>query len=428
MGASYDAKWAVIGGAIILTLQFATIFVIWQLAGKKFLTGPPRQSLFEASIESVDPDYGYHKSNDRVQLSLKLDNKGRDTAAKVTAIYFGKKKAAPYLPEELKRQKTVCAGFCADAKKFSEEVKTCNQQICKKADALKKQKLQCDQCVQKCGGYCKLEQVPTLPEALKGVCMKCPATMIAFRNAKTACDACQSRLRFLQGEQARCKACDATLADLARDAKRCKPSGLGCFSRTYPDRHKELAAKLKAKPKRQKGESAKAYKAELKAWKESVDRVKRDLSKAERRIAFVFAPVVDKPGPVSLRVRFVSGDTATRNPGYYYVESKSSGRPNIKTTKKDDKPTGHVGFWIMLAISLVVYFLGGMFTGRLSPGITMKEPATAGIFAGIIYFVFLFMIGADFSVVIFSSIIGVPAFAGAAFFGGWVGEKWQGTI
>jgi len=428
MGASYDAKWAVVGGAIILALQFASIFVIWQLAGKKFLTGPARQSLFEVSVESVDPDYGFYKSMDKVQLTIKLDDKRRDTAAKITAIYFGKKKAAPYLPEALKRKKVVCAGYCADAKKFAQEVMTCNQQVCKKSDGLKKQKAQCGTCSQKCGGICKLEDVPKLPEALKGICMKCPSILVANRMAKAACDACQSRLRFLKGQQGRCKACDAAVADLARDAKRCKPNGLGCFSRTYPNRHKELAARMKDKPKRQKGESAQAYKDEVKSWEKGVERLKRDLRKSERRIAYVFVPAADKPGTVAIRVRFGSGDTAIRNPGYFYVESKSSGRPRVKAKKKNDKPTGHVGFWIMLAISLVVYFLGGMFTGRLSPGITMKEPATAGIFAGIIYFVFLFMIGADFSVVIFSSIIGVPAFAGAALFGGWVGEKWQGTI
>ncbi len=427
VGASFDLKWALVGGIIVVVLQFGVIGIIWGIAGKRFLTGVPKASLLDTTIEAVDPDYGYMKNVEEVRISLKLDKDLRNTAEKVKAVYFGKRKAAPYLKVLLKKEQARCKGHCADGAKYEAENKACAEKG-KAVKAFGNLVKQCNDCRVKCQGICKLEDLPKLPEKLRSVCLECPKKLVDARKAQTEYDTCAKRVDYLESQKNACKACDETIARIEKDLKHCKSDGTGCFFRIPFSRKADLALQIKNKPKKEKGESAKAFANRMKEWKKGIRRTKNDIGRLQKRTVLLYRPQGDKGGPVPVRVAFAGGYSVTRRDGFYYTDSPDARPPKTQKKHKDESPTAHLGFWIMLVISLVLYFLGGMFTGRLSPGITMKEPAVAGGLAGILYFIFLVVIGADFTVVIFSALIGVPLFAGAAYFGGWVGEKWQGTI
>jgi hypothetical protein len=429
MGASYDVKWVFVGMALILVLQFGTIAVIWKLAGKKFLVGKPRRSLLEASIESVDDNYGALKGGELVKIKIKLDKDKENTADKVIGVWFGKTKAGRYLPEKLTREERTCQKRCEEGKKYEVKKAECDGS-CKKAANLLKASKKCQKvCREKCGGdKCKPEDLIKLDPDVRAMCQTCPDKISESRKVDVACRVCSPRVEYFQAQKRQCKLCDATLIVLKNNLKNCKDDWRGCFSETEFQRRKEIEAKKKAKPKKGADEKAGAYAKRVKAWQQELKRMENQLFTHEKRVAYAYVPPSDKPQTVPVTVKFSSGYRVSKRPGYTYVENVSAGRPSVKKKKGKEDPTSQAGFWIMLGLSLFIYFLGGMLTGRLSPGITMKEPATAGIFAGIAYFIFLVFIGGDFSVVIFSSIIGVPAFAGAAYVGGWVGEKWQGTI
>ena len=428
MGASYDFKWVAVGGIIILALQFGTIALIWQIAGKKFLIGQPRRSLLEASIESVDEDYGYYKKSNEVKILIKLDKNKKNTAPTVTSVYFGSKKSVPYIHEKVKRETKQCKKFCAEGGKAKKAETTCNA-TCKKAKDLIAEGKKCDRtCREKCDGECTEEKLLTLTPEEKTTCETCPKKSAEGRKLAAQCDTCTKRVEYLKYQGRKCENCDVVLANLKKDAKKCQSNGEDCYSRTDYSKREELERKKKNKPKKRPDEKSAAYEKRLKSWKRGIERTERELFTSEKRTAYAYSPAADGPKTVPVQLRFSSGYRVSKSPGYFYLKTPTAKKPDVKKKKTRDDPTRHAGFWIMLGISLVVYFLGGMFTGRLSPGITMKEPATAGVFSGVIYFVFLMAIGADFSVVIFSGAIGIVAFAGAAFVGGWVGEKWQGTI
>ncbi len=428
MGASYDFKWVVVGAIIILVLQFGSIAMIWALAGKEFLVGEPRRSLLEASIESINDDYGHHEQSNEIRINIKVDRNRENTASKVTEIHFGDKKAEPYIHEKLKRTQEECAEYCKEGKEAAAADAACDK-TCGNASRLLRDGQQCEkQCREKCDGECTPEKLLTLSPEDKVFCESCPEKLSEARKQAEECNRCERRVEYLQYQARRCSDCDRTLANLKKDAEKCKPSGEGCFSRTDYDKREELALLRKQKPERQKDEKGPDFRQRVEEWENSIGRIERDIFAAEQRVAYVYNPPAEKPMSVPVRVLFASGYDIVRSPGYFYLKDASSGRPQVDRKATRDNPTRHAGFWIMLAISIVIYFLGGMFTGRLSPGITMKEPATAGVFSGLVYFLFLMVIGADFSVIIFSAAIGIAAFAGAAYIGGWVGEKWQGTI
>jgi hypothetical protein len=427
MGASYDLKWAVVGAVIILALQFGTIAVIWKVAGKKFLAGPPRRSLLEATIESVEPNYGQLESNEEVKISIKLDQAGRNTADKVQAVYFGSKKAKPYLREKVERKQKSCKEICEEGKKADQAAKKCKES-CDKAKETRKEADECaKECREKCGGECTEEKLLTLSAEDRQLCEKCPEKRTAARKLEAECETCDNRVEYLMSQKRNCDICTDTLAELRKDLEKCKKDGAGCYSVTAFDKRQELKNKKEAKPEKKPGEKDEAFQRRMESWERDVEQLEEDIEALEETNVYAFVPTVEEPKVVPVKLEFTTGYEVAKSPGYFYVKDSAAGKPEVKK-KKREKPTSQAGFWIMLAASMLIYFLGGMVTGRLSPGITMKEPATAGGFSGIIYFGFLLAIGADFSVVIFSAIIGIPAFALAAYIGGWAGEKWQGTI
>lgn len=74
------------------------------------------------------------------------------------------------------------------------------------------------------------------------------------------------------------------------------------------------------------------------------------------------------------------------------------------------------------ALSLVIYFLGGLVVGRLSPGRTIQEPAVAGVLGLVLLFFLQLSLG---MINLFGLLIGAPFCYAMAYFGGWAGERWQ---
>ena len=104
-----------------------------------------------------------------------------------------------------------------------------------------------------------------------------------------------------------------------------------------------------------------------------------------------------------------------------------------------DWPVGRRLF-LLLTVVASSFFVGGIVVGRMSAGVTLKEPAAAGALACVIVFavaktaIKVEATGvAGKSVLVFdleltSIVLMLPVCVGLAYVGGWVGEKWQGTI
>ncbi|MDY0004151.1 MAG: zinc ribbon domain-containing protein [Polyangia bacterium] len=92
-------------------------------------------------------------------------------------------------------------------------------------------------------------------------------------------------------------------------------------------------------------------------------------------------------------------------------------------------------FFLLITIVSFSFFVGGILVGRMSAGVTLKEPAAAGAVAClIVFFVAKNFVWAGtqgyrvFDVQVGYLVLMLPLCVGLAYVGGWVGEKWQGTI
>ena len=92
-------------------------------------------------------------------------------------------------------------------------------------------------------------------------------------------------------------------------------------------------------------------------------------------------------------------------------------------------------FFLLITIVAFSFFIGGILVGRMSAGVTLKEPAAAGAVAClVVFFVAKNYVWAGdqeiqlFDVKVTYLVLMLPVCVGLAYVGGWVGEKWQGTI
>lgn len=92
-------------------------------------------------------------------------------------------------------------------------------------------------------------------------------------------------------------------------------------------------------------------------------------------------------------------------------------------------------FFLLITIVSFSFFVGGVLVGRMSAGVTLKEPAAAGAVACLLVFVVAknLVWSGPASVRVFDVratylVLMLPVCVGLAYVGGWVGEKWQGTL
>ena len=78
---------------------------------------------------------------------------------------------------------------------------------------------------------------------------------------------------------------------------------------------------------------------------------------------------------------------------------------------------------MLLVLSCLFYFVGGFVLGRLSPGISNKEPLVAALIGWFIFEVALFLIGTSGTAQIFTVFIGLPGFIGCTMLGSIVAER-----
>lgn len=88
-----------------------------------------------------------------------------------------------------------------------------------------------------------------------------------------------------------------------------------------------------------------------------------------------------------------------------------------------------VSFWGLFLLEMFAFFIGGLISSRLSPGITIKESLTAGVFV-MIFIVFrnIIFFGTGMSYMVLLLLIMFPLYTSVAALGGYVGEMWQGVL
>lgn len=88
-----------------------------------------------------------------------------------------------------------------------------------------------------------------------------------------------------------------------------------------------------------------------------------------------------------------------------------------------------LAFWGLFLFELLSFFLGGFVAARLSPGISIKEALAAGMIAAVIMiFRNIYFFHAGGSYMIFQLLIMFPLYTAVSSFGGYMGEKFQGTV
>ncbi|MBN2724911.1 MAG: hypothetical protein JXR95_12635 [Deltaproteobacteria bacterium] len=86
-------------------------------------------------------------------------------------------------------------------------------------------------------------------------------------------------------------------------------------------------------------------------------------------------------------------------------------------------------FWGLFILEMLAFFVGGLISSRLSPGITIKESLAAGVFV-MIFLVLrnVFFFGSNGSYMVFLLLIMFPLYTAIATLGGYLGEMWQGVL
>jgi hypothetical protein len=103
----------------------------------------------------------------------------------------------------------------------------------------------------------------------------------------------------------------------------------------------------------------------------------------------------------------------------------------LRSIKKENKRMQMLSFafWGLFIFEMLAFFIGGLVSARLSPGITIKESLTAGVFV-VVFLVLrnVFFFGAGGSYMVFQLLIMFPVYTSIAALGGYLGEKWQGVL
>ncbi len=431
IGASFDLKWVIVGALVILVLQVGLLGGLWSLWGKKILVGEKGRSLLDVNLDSISPSWGPNTGHTRVRLTIKPDNDGVNTAQTVVAVSFGGVKAERFHLLNLRVKKKVCAKNCANQiaamQVYQECMKPCDPAALKAEDVAVKK------CKKACDDVDKDEKLDVAKKKKAKARLKCDACETRQRNFLqrdwTCKRVCPKKKKNADAEAYRCTTCKKAMPIFEARAKACRANVTACWA--YKD---DLGRKAPPKmPSRSAFKTEAAFRKAMKAFHRNVKENKLENKRAaerERRqlrtIVNVYTPPLPKKvGHVPVKIIFKSGEELSRHQGFYFVAPKDGDKhPKITKTKKvlhDPVRTG--GFWVLLGLSCLFYFLGGFTVGRVSPGIGMKEPLTTGLFAWLVFEGVLFALGAAGSAQMFTIFIGAPAFIGASLMGAALGEK-----
>lgn len=192
---------------------------------------------------------------------------------------------------------------------------------------------------------------------------------------------------------------------------------------------------------------------------------------AEEVIAFK-PPVCEKDGFYSVEVKFENGKVLSKDKGVFYTSimrpwylfytetglevlgkylKSTSQKPEdlvdefkesmklpiedlIKRLNSIDNEEERMRmlsfpFWGLFLLEMLAFFVGGLISSRLSPGITIKESLTAGVVV-MIFIVFrnVLFFGTGMSYMVFLLLIMFPLYTSIAAIGGYFGEMWQGVL
>ncbi len=431
IGASFDLKWVIIGALVAVVLQLGLLGGLWSVWGKKILVGEKGRSLLEVNLDSISPGWGVNTGKTRVRLTVKPDNDGVNTAQTVMSVSFGGVKAERFHLVHLKVVKKDCALKCANQIKstavYQECMKPCDPAALKAEDeAVKKCKKDCDE-------VDKNDKLDAEKKKKAKAGLKCTACETRHRNYTqrewTCTKVCPKKKKSADAEAHRCKLCKKAMPTFEARAKACRANVTACWA-FKEDQGRSPLPKM---PARSAFKTDKAFKKAMKNHNAAVKDTKANNKRAAERerkqlrtLVNVYTPPTPKKvGHVPVKIIFKSGEELTRHQGFFFVSAKDKDkRPKIKKKKRvlhDPVRTG--GFWILLIMSCLFYFLGGFTVGKVSPSIGMKEPLTAGLFAWLVFEVVLFSLGAAGSAQMFTMFIGAPAFVGSALLGASLGER-----
>ncbi len=431
IGASFDLKWVIIGALVALVLQLGLLVGLWSVMGKRILVGEKGRSLLEVNLNSISPQWGPNSGGTRVRLTVKPDNDGVNTAQSVMSVRFGSAKAERFHIKHLSVVKKECALKCANQVKATQVHLEC-MKPCAPAELTAEDKA-VKACKKACDEVDKDESLAADKKKKAKARLKCNACDTREKNYTqrewTCRKVCAAKKKIADAEEYRCAQCKKAMPTFAARAKACRANVTACWA-FKDDQGRKAAPKM---PARTAYKTDKAFKAALKNHNMLVAEAKADNKRSAKRerkqlrtIVNVYAPVFPKKvGHVAVKIIFKSGEELVKHQGFYFVAPKDKDkRPKIEKEKRilhDPVRTG--GFWILLILSCVFYFLGGFTVGRASPSIGMKEPLTAGIFAWLAFEAVLFVLGTAGSAQMFTMFIGAPAFIGAALIGAALGGK-----
>jgi len=431
IGASFDLKWVIIGALVAIVLQLGLLGGLWSVWGKKILVGEKGRSLLEVNLDSVSPGWGVNTGGTQLRLIVKPDNDGVNTAQTVMSVTFGGVKADRFHVKNLAVVKRDCAFKCANQVKalqiYVECMKPCDPPALADEDKAVKE------CKKACDAVDNDEKLDAEKKKKAKAGFKCNACETRHRNfvqREWTCNkVCPKQKKSADAEMHRCSMCKKAMPTYEARAKACRATVTACWA-FKEDQGRKAPPKM---PARSAFKTDAEFTQAMKLHREVVAATQSDNKRAASRErkqlrtrVNVYTPAhPNKVGHVPVKIIFKSGEELVRHQGFFYVDPKNENkRPKIEKQKRilhDPVRTG--GFWILLLLSCVFYFMGGFIVGRFSPSLGMKEPLTAGIFAWLAFEVVLFALGAAGSAQMFTMFIGAPAFIGAAMVGASLGER-----
>ncbi|MDY0004150.1 MAG: hypothetical protein RBU30_22820, partial [Polyangia bacterium] len=240
-----------------------------------------------------------------------------------------------------------------------------------------------------------------------------------FNKVKERCEEeCPRRKKLEAAEEARCTACQKQLPEFQKRAESCRKDVTKCWAFFEP---RGTVERPKQADFKNPEEFRKAVEAAVKLEKTYRAREQNQL----RTQVNVYSPSLPGAnGLVDVKILFKSGEELVKRQGFAFSPPERKDRPVFETTKKPlHDPVRTIGFWLLLSVSALFYLVAGFVLGRLSPGIGIKEPLTAGLLAWLLFEVLLLVLGAAGTAQIFTVFIGAPLFIGCTLLGAHLADR-----
>lgn len=423
VGYSFDLKWVLVGTLVALVLQLALLGGLWSFWGAKILVGERGRSLLQVNLDSISPQWGPNTGGTRVVLGIKPDSKNVNTALTVIGVTFGGAKAEPFHLQNLRVVQAECQGHCANRVKagrlYRECIQGCDEAKIKEDEKRLTEALKpCfDLEDQKNRGELKLARFEAAYK--RANCDVLTRQGREFNKLKERCEEdCPRRKKHETAEDARCTFCQKQMTMYTKRAADCQKDVSRCWAFFDP---RGTVEPPKPTDFKTPAEYQKARDAAIKLEKTYRGQEQNQL----RTRVNVYTPSLPGGnGLVDVTLHFKSGEKLVKSQGFAFTPPGRKERPAFEMTKQRlHDPVRTLGFWLLLTLSSLFYLAAGFVLGRLSPGIGIKEPLTAGMIAWLVFEVILVLLGTAGTAQIFTVFIGAPLFIGCTLLGSTLADR-----